>query len=183
VTDADRDSAQVTDAGPQSGSEPDVQDVETGAVEVEADLDALLADVKRERDEYLDLAQRTRADFENYKKRMAKASVDAERRGAARLVRELIPIADNLERALESEGDGVLADGVRLVLRELQGIFARAGVESFDPAGERFDPSFHEALSTRPEDGTEAGIVVEVMDKGYRLDEQVLRPARVVVSA
>jgi molecular chaperone GrpE len=68
------------------------------------------------------------------------------------------------------------------VQEELRGRLQGAGVEAFDPTGERFDPQLHEALSTRPEEGTEAGVVVETLEKGYRLDGQVLRPARVVVS-
>jgi molecular chaperone GrpE len=107
-------------------------------------------------------------------------------------------VLDNLERALraagvdpdaengsgeESSGDGGgLGHGVRLVYRELLGILGRAGVETYDPQGERFDPAWHEALATRAEEGTESGIVLETVDKGYRLDGQVLRAARVVVS-
>jgi molecular chaperone GrpE len=172
------------------------------AAAVDADLDALLADVKRERDEYLELAQRARADFENYRKRAARETQDAERRGKAGLARELVPVLDNLERALVAAGidpdagtpatdapgeelstpEG-LARGVALVLRELRAALERAGVETYDPTGEPFDPAWHEALSTRPtEDAGQPGLVVETLEKGYRLDGQVLRAARVVVS-
>jgi molecular chaperone GrpE len=75
-----------------------------------------------------------------------------------------------------------LAHGVRLVYRELRSTLGRAGVETYDPTGERFDPTWHEALATRAEEGTEAGVVVETVEKGYRLDGQVLRAAKVVVS-
>jgi molecular chaperone GrpE len=150
---------------------------------VDQDLDALLGDVTRERDEYLELAQRTRADFENYKKRVARESAEAERRGTAKLVRELLPVVDNLERALGAEaGDASLAEGVRLVYQDLRGALNRLGVEAYEPTGERFDPNLHEALSTREEEGSDPGLVIEVVDKGYRLNDQVLRPARVVVS-
>jgi molecular chaperone GrpE len=92
-------------------------------------------------------------------------------------------VIDNLERALQSASEGeALARGVALVLDELRAKLKAAGVEAYDPQGERFDPSLHEALSTRPEEGTESGIVVETVEKGYRLNGQVLRPARVVVS-
>jgi molecular chaperone GrpE len=151
--------------------------------EVARDLDALLADVKRERDEYLDLAQRAKADFENYRKRAGRESADAERRGKAALARELVPSMDNLERALSAaEESSEVARGVELVRDELRATLARAGVESYDPTGERFDPTVHEAISTRAADGVEAGTVVETVERGYRLDGQVLRPARVVVS-
>jgi molecular chaperone GrpE len=101
------------------------------------------------------------------------------------LVREVLPVVDNLERALASSGeaDGSLVEGVRLVHSELAGALERAGVEPIEPAGERFDPNVHEALSTRAADGAEAGVVLDVVQKGYRLEATVLRPARVVVAA
>jgi molecular chaperone GrpE len=153
---------------------------------VERDLDDL-AEAKRERDEYLELAQRTKADFENYRKRVARETSDALARGKADLARQLLPALDNLERALAAGRDpsahDALVDGVAMVRGELQDRLQEAGVESFDPTGERFDPQLHEALSTMPSEGTEPGVVLETVEKGYRLNGQVLRPARVVVSA
>jgi molecular chaperone GrpE len=167
------------------GDETEAQREERQASEqVEQDLDELTA-AKRERDEYLELAQRTRADFENYRKRVAKESAEATARGKADLAKQLLPVVDNLERALaaaEAE-PGSLAKGVELILDELRGKLSDAGVESYDPLGERFDPELHEALSTRPDEGADAGQVLETLEKGYRLNGQVLRPARVVVSA
>jgi molecular chaperone GrpE len=147
--------------------------------------EAPLARAERERDEYLDLAKRAQADFENYRKRAAKEAAAAGERAKSGLVRELLPVVDNLERALASAGEDEqhLAEGVRLVHSELIAVLERNGVEQFDPAGESFDPSMHEALSTRPADGTEPGKVVDVVEKGYRANGTVLRPARVVVSA
>ena len=180
----------------RAGAEGEVHDAEV----VEHDLDALLADTKRERDEYLELAQRARADFENYRKRAARETREAESRGKAAIARELVPALDNLERALRAVGidlradgaapapgdvlggEGTLARGVALVRDELATGLERAGVEAFDPTGERFDPELHEALATRPAEGTEPGVVLETLEKGYRLDGQVLRAARVVVS-
>ncbi|HET8592530.1 MAG TPA: nucleotide exchange factor GrpE [Solirubrobacterales bacterium] len=184
------------EAGPQ---EQDAAAAESGAEEaadrMEADLEALLEDTKRERDEYLELAQRTRADFENYRKRMTAEARDAAGRGRATLAAELIGVIDNLERALAAaqidpakaqEGEvpleRALEQGALLTYRELSAILKRAGVESYDPAGERFDPSWHEALQTRSQDGAEPGTVLEVLQRGYRLNGQVLRAARVVVS-
>jgi molecular chaperone GrpE len=139
---------------------------------------------ERERGEYLALAQRTRADFDNYRKRAAREAAAAGERAKTGLVRELLPAVDNLERALASAqgGEDELAGGVALVHTELIGVLARNGVEPFDPAGERFDPAQHEALSTRPDGESEAGIVLDVVERGYRLNGTVLRPARVVVS-
>jgi molecular chaperone GrpE len=144
-----------------------------------------LARAQRERDEYLDLARRAQADFENYRKRAAKEVATAGERAKSGLVRELLPIVDNLERALASAGDGEqhLAEGVRLVHSELVAVLERNGVEQFDPAGERFDPSEHEALSMREEEGVESGLVLDVVEKGYRANGTILRPARVVVSS
>ncbi len=152
---------------------------------VEDDFDALLADVRRERDEYLDLARRAKADFENFRKRSAQQVSDAAKRGRAQLATDLLPVVDSLERALESDPDASagLAKGVSLVRDQLVATLERAGVSAYDPVGERFDPAWHEALSTAPAtDGVEPGVIVEVLDRGYRLDGQVLRPARVVVS-
>ncbi len=179
---------EVVDAEVVDGTDPSTTEAENGdgaADRVERDLDEL-GETKRERDEYLELAQRTRADFENYRKRVAKETSEALARGKAELARELLPVIDNLERALASGSDPgaheALVKGVGLVLDELRGKLGNAGVEAFDPKGEKFDPQLHEALSTQPAEGTEAGIVVETLEKGYRLDGQVLRPAKVVVS-
>ena len=143
-----------------------------------------LAQAQREREEYLALAQRTQADFENYRKRAAKEAAAAGERAKGNLVRELLPVVDNLERALASaeESEQHLAEGVRLVHSELVALLERNGVQSFDPAGEAFDPEVHEALSTRAEDGADSGVVLDVVEKGYKLNGTVLRPARVVVS-
>jgi molecular chaperone GrpE len=144
-----------------------------------------LARLGRERDEYLDLARRAQADFENYRKRAAKEAAAAGDRAKSGLVRELLPVVDNLERALASAGEGEqhLAEGVRLVHSELIAVLERNGVEQFDPRGERFDPGEHEALSMREQDGAESGVVLDVVEKGYRANGTVLRPARVVVSS
>ena len=174
---------------PESGNEEVERQADEAGAQVAEDLDAL-GEVKRERDEYLELAQRTRADFENYRKRVAKEASEARARGKAELARDLLPAIDNLERALQAadapsedvSAQEALARGVALVLDELRGKLKDAGVEAYDPVGERFDPELHEALSTRAEEGTGAGVVVETIEKGYRLNGQVLRPARVVVS-
>jgi len=147
-----------------------------------ADADPF-ASLSAERDRYLELAQRTQADFEKYRKRAAKDAASAGMRAKAGLVRELLPVLDNLERALDhaDEGDPLL-EGVRLVHADLVGVLQRSGVEAFDPSGEPFDPTVHEALSTRPQEGAHPGVVLDVVEKGYRLNETILRPARVVVS-
>jgi len=140
--------------------------------------------LQRERDEYLALAQRTQADFENWRKRATRETAVAGQRARSGLMTELLPVVDNLERALASaEAEDGLAGGVKLVHSELVSVLVRNGVEPFDPKGEKFDPGVHEAISTRPDEETGAGVVLDVVEKGYRLGDSVLRPARVVVSA
>jgi molecular chaperone GrpE len=168
---------------PEQSAAPE-ETVAEQASEVADELEELVGDLTRERDQYLELAQRAKADFENYRKRSLREAGEAERRGKASLARELLPSIDNLERALAAAGEGSeVARGVELVHSELRATLARAGVESYDPTGERFDPAVHEAISTRPAaDGSDPGVIVETLERGYRLDGQVLRPARVVVS-
>ncbi len=156
------------------------------AERVSEDIDEL-EQALRERDKYLELAQRTHADFDNYRKRVARDASEAIKRGRAEVARDLIPVIDNLERAIaaartEGSDPGALARGVELVHEELRSSLRRAGVEAYDPTGEPFDPAWHEALSTRPAEDNAAGTVVETLERGYRLDDQVLRAARVVVS-
>ena len=133
-------------------------------------------------EDYLALAQRIQADFENYRKRAAREAAAAGERAKSGLIRELLPIVDNLERALSSaeEGEQHLAEGVRLVYSELIAVLERNGIEQFDPSGDKFDPAEQDALSVRAEG--DAGLVVEVVEKGYRSNGTILRPARVVVS-
>ncbi len=153
------------------------------AGDVEGDLDELVR-TAAERDEYLALAQRTQADFENYRKRVARESSLAQERGVAKLAKELLSALDNLDRALDAAAkDDPLLDGVRLVRAELGSALARVGVESFSPAGEPFDPALHEAMAQQPVEGAESGTVVEVYQPGYRLGASIIRPARVVVAA
>jgi molecular chaperone GrpE len=183
------------EASPESASGPSDLAGDSGSgrsdagEQVETDLEALLAEAQKERDEYLELARRTKADFENFRKRMAAETQAAAVRGKAQLAQEVVPALDDLERAIEAAGldpegdseDG-LAHGVMLVFRSLREALTRNGIEAVDPKGEKFDPSQHEALSTLPVEDTEPGTVVEVMQKGYRFGEQLIRPARVVVS-
>jgi molecular chaperone GrpE len=159
-------------------------DVDEGeVVEIEGELDQL-ASVATERDQYLALAQRTQADFENYRKRVARDAAAAGERGVAKLAKELLPALDNLDRALDAAAqDDPLLDGVRLVRGELSSGLARVGIESFGAAGDTFDPVEHEAVAQQPVEGAESGSVVEVYQAGYRLGASVIRPARVLVAA
>ena len=146
---------------------------------VQSDLD----DLTRERDNYLALAQRTQADFEYYRKRMARENAAAVDRGMAKLAKELLPALDHLELALKAaDGHEDVVKGFEMVAGELHAALARVGIQAFSPKGEAFDPNEHEAMAQQPCEDAESGTVVEVYQSGYRINGAVLRPARVVVA-
>ena len=148
-----------------------------------AELEERLAEVERERDEYLNDLKRVAADFENYRKRVARDQEGLVARAHERLVKELLPVLDDLERSLEAAAqheEAKLEEGVRLVHRELVEALAREGLVEVETDGQ-FDPHVHEALLSQPSE-QEDGSVIEVLQKGYRLGDRVLRPARVVVA-
>ena len=143
-----------------------------------------LAQAQKERDEYLDALQRLKAEFDNYRKRVAREEAVLAARASERLVRELVPVLDDLERALEAAAaheEAKLEDGVRLVHRSLAGALAKEGLAEIGTDG-KFDPHTQEALLSQPSEAEE-GTVIQVLQKGYTLGDRVLRPARVVISA
>ena len=151
---------------------------EAGSAE-EVDVEALAA----ERDQYLDNLKRVAADFENYRKRTAREQANLVARASERLVRELLPVLDDLERALqaaEEHEEATLEEGVRLVHRQLAEALRKEGLEEV-PTDGQFDPHQHEALLAQPAEA-ESGTILEVLQKGYRLSDRVLRPARVVIA-
>jgi molecular chaperone GrpE len=156
---------------------------------IEEELDELVS-TAAERDEYLALAQRTQADFENYRKRIARDAAQAQDRGMAKLAKELLPALDNLDRAIEAatlkgtgDSEDPLLAGVRLVRSEIAAALAHVGIEAFAPLGEPFDPNQHEAMAQQPVGGAAAGTVAEVYQNGYRMGDSIIRPARVLVAA
>jgi molecular chaperone GrpE len=144
-----------------------------------------LAEATRQRDEYLDALQRLKAEFDNYRKRTAREQLELTSRAAQRLVNELLPVLDDLERALgaaEEHEEAKLEDGVRLGHRSLVGALQKEGLAEIETDG-AFDPNVHEALLSQPDDEKESGQILDVLQKGYRLGDRVLRPARVIVVA
>jgi len=136
-----------------------------------------------ERDELVDRLQRLQAEFENYRKRASRDQQALVARAHERLVKELLPVLDDLGRALEAaeqHEEAALEDGVRLVHRQLTDVLAREGLTEIETDG-AFDPHVHEALLSQPSDA-ETGTVLEVLQKGYRLGDHVLRPARVTIA-
>ena len=133
---------------------------------------------------FLALAQRTQADFENYRKRMARENAAAIDRGVSKLAKELLPALDHLDHALKAaEGHEDVIKGFALVRDEIVNALGRVGIQPYSPEGEVFDPNEHEAMVQQPSEDAESGTVIEVYQQGYRINGQVLRPARVVVAA
>ena len=151
--------------------------------QAEVEEDQLVA-LARERDEYLDTLQRVKAEFDNYRKRVARDQRELAARANERVVGQLVPVLDDLERALEAAADheeAKLEEGVRLVHRALADALSREGLAEI-PTDGRFDPHTQEALLSQPSDAEE-GTVIQVLQKGYTLGDRVLRPARVVISS
>ena len=150
---------------------------------VEQEVDEL-EQLTKERDEYLDALQRLKAEFENYRKRVARDQGDLVARASERLVKQLLPVLDDLERALVAASEheeAKLEEGVELVHRALADALAREGLVEVDTNGD-FDPHTQEALLAQPSEEKE-GAVIQVLQKGYKLGDHVLRPARVVISS
>jgi molecular chaperone GrpE len=157
---------------------------ERANAQAEPTLEEQVAALEAERDERLNDLKRVAAEFENYRKRVARDQEGLDARAHERLVKELLPVLDDLERALaaaEEHEEAKLEEGVRLVHRELAGALRREGLAEIDTDGQ-FDPHVHEALLSQPSD-VEEGSVIEVVQKGYTLGDRVVRPARVVVAA
>ncbi|MGD9916493.1 MAG: nucleotide exchange factor GrpE [Paenirhodobacter sp.] len=150
------------------------------------ELEALRA----ERDEYKDRFMRALADAENARKRADRDRREAENYGGSKLARDMLPVYDALQRALETVSEelraqaGPLIDGVELTQRELLNVFSRHGIVSVKPAvGDKFDPQQHEAMFEAPVPGTSAGDIIQVMSEGFLLHDRLLRPAKVGVSS
>jgi molecular chaperone GrpE len=157
----------------------EVENSEEELVEEIEETEALRA----ENEELIDTLQRVKAEFDNYRKRAARDQASLVARAHERLVKELLPVLDDLERALgaaEQHEEAKLEDGVRLVHRSLADALSREGLAEINTDG-KFDPHVHEALLTQPSEAEE-GSVIEVLQRGYKLGDRVLRPARVVVA-
>jgi molecular chaperone GrpE len=160
------------------GEAPDAPEAEQPVLEDE------VAVLSKQRDEYLDALQRLKAEFDNYRKRVARDQQELAARAHERLVKELVPVLDDLERALEAateHEEGKLEEGVRLVHRSLADALAKEGLAEIGTDG-TFDPHTQEALLSQPSEAEE-GSVIQVLQKGYSLGDRVLRPARVVISS
>jgi molecular chaperone GrpE len=165
---------------PSDEVRPDEQQTEEQLEEQVEEAEAL----RRERDQLVDTLQRVQAEFDNYRKRAARDQQSLVARAHERLVKELLPVLDDLERALEAaeaHEEAKLEEGVALVTRAFAGILRKEGLEEI-PVDGKFDPHVHEALLSQPSEAEE-GSILEVIQKGYRLGDRVIRPARVVIAA
>jgi molecular chaperone GrpE len=160
-------------------------DIDEAAAELD-EIDALRA----ERDEYKDRFMRALADAENSRKRADKDRKEAENYGGSKLARDLLPVYDNMKRAIEAAGDeqreaaAALIEGVELTMRELLNVFSKHGITIIAPeVGDKFDPLQHEAMFEAPVPGTKAGDIIQVSAEGFMLHDRLLRPAQVGVSS
>ena len=168
-----------------SAPEPEAQAPEEAAAPAEPDGPEELARLEDERDQYLDALMRVKAEFDNYRKRTERDRQAVVTAAQREVVRGLLPVMDNLERAvaaLGDRGDDIVA-GLEMVRGQLAGLLAGHGVEEIEAAGHPFDPNVHEAVAQVPSAEHPDGAVVQVIEKGYRISDHVLRPSRVVVAA
>jgi molecular chaperone GrpE len=170
-------------AEPEFGDEPELMDLDDLP---DDDVEAL----KAERDVLRDRFMRALADAENARKRGERDKREAEQYGGSRLARDMLPVYDNLRRALDAveeaptDADGALLEGVELTLRELLNVFKKHGIEPIEPqVGETFDPQTHQAMFEAPVPGTKAGEIIQVAATGFMLHDRLLRPAKVGVSS
>lgn len=154
------------------------------------DVDAVISALEAERDDYKDRFMRALAEAENARKRADKDRREAQQYGGSRLARDLLPVYDNLRRALDaaredgSNASDAMIEGIELTLRELQNVFDKHGVTRISPeVGDRFDPKLHEAMFEAPLPGTKAGDIIQVSTEGFMLFDRLLRPAQVGVSS
>lgn len=156
---------------------------EDTAAEITAEMHE---EVMRERDEYLDSLQRLQAEFANFRKRVLRESEQHSQQASTRVIEELLPVLDNFERAMKAAAEHdekLLEGGVELVYNQLLDILARRGLCEIEAEGTTFDPNQHEAVMCQPSDDCDEGTVTNVLEKGYQVNEKVVRPAKVIVAA
>ena len=167
------------DPGALEGPQPPAEE-ESGADEALAALSVELEETRRERDEYLDALRRLKAEFENSRKRQERERSRLLETASERLVVELLPVLDNLDRALEAEGD--IREGVRATREQLADALGKEGLLPVASDGQPFDPNVHEAVMGQPSDEHEEGTILQTFQRGYLLNGKPIRAAKVVVA-
>lgn len=170
--------------------EEELIDIDSPEALEEPDIDVRIAELEVERDEYKDRFMRALADAENSRKRSERDRREAEQYGGSKLARDLLPVFDNMKRAVEAipeesrEANKAVIEGVELTMRELLNVFKKHGIEPISPqVGDKFDPQLHEAMFEAPLPGTTAGEIIQVSGDGFMLHDRLLRPAKVGVSS
>ena len=178
------DPASTDPSDPSEVPETEIEEPESREeLDIDADISDLVAELeitRRERDDYLDGLRRLKAEFDNSRKRMERERERILQTASERLVSELLPVLDNLERALEVEGD--VREGVSATRDQLVGVLEREGLTPIDSDGEAFDPSVHEAVMGQHSDEHEDGTILQTFERGYVLNGRAIRPAKVVVA-
>ncbi len=171
-------------------ADEDLIDIDSPEALEDPDFDERLVEIEAERDEFKDKFMRALADAENSRKRSERDRREAEQYGGSRLARDLLPVFDNMRRAIEAipdesrETNAAVIEGVELTMRELINVFKKHGIEPISPqVGDRFDPQLHEAMFEAPLPGTKAGEIIQVSADGFMLYDRLLRPAKVGVSS
>ena len=176
----------ISEAATRFGEEPAKEESAGTNSKQTGDAREQLGQLKTELDRYKDIALRSVADLDNYRKRMAREKDDAIRYANASFLERLIPILDNFELGLQAAKAGgsqsAVFDGMTMVFKQLQEFLASCGVETIDATGEHFDPNLHEAIAQEENSEVEDGVVIRQLRKGYRLKDRLIRPANVVVS-
>lgn len=171
-----------TGADSKTGPEKNNDSDEQGVTELSEDI---YDEALRERDAYLDSLKRLQAEFENYRRRVQRETEQLRERASAEVMEDILPVLDNFERALRAameHDEQLLGEGVELVYSQLRDVLGKRGLCEIEAEGQPFDPTHHEAVLCRPSDEHEEGTVLEVLEKGYRVEDKVVRPAKVIVS-
>lgn len=180
----------MSDAEKKPMPEEELIDINSDEAMEEQDADEMVRALQAERDELKDKFMRALADAENSRKRSERDRREAEQYGGSKLSRDLLPVFDNMKRAVQAvpeemrETNKAVIEGVELTMRELISVFKKHGIEPISPeVGDRFDPQLHEAMFEAPLPGTKAGEIIQVEADGFMLHDRLLRPARVGVSS
>ena len=179
VTAAETDKAETEDAQSEAAAESEAEEAAApDAEELKAEIEALKEEIAEKDDRHL----RLQAEFDNFRRRTLREKDDLRQNATADLLGDLLPVLDNFDRALVHAEESPVLEGIVMVQRQLMDILERAGLSKAGEVGEAFDPKFHDAIMQEEREGTEAGVILEVLQPGYKLHDKLLRAAMVKVS-
>jgi molecular chaperone GrpE len=179
VTAAETDEAETEDTQSEAAPESEAEEASApDAEELKAEIEALKEEIAEKDDRHL----RLQAEFDNFRRRTLREKDDLRQNATADLLGDLLPVLDNFDRALVHAEESPVLEGIVMVQRQLMDILERAGLSKAGEVGEAFDPKFHDAIMQEEREGTEAGVILEVLQPGYKLHDKLLRAAMVKVS-